>query len=183
MRLVPFVLIATELLALTSIGVSAQTPVVEITPIPVMAKPDFSKMFVGAWHCVFTSERRPAPVAQNFTASISPDGYWLVTNWVVAKTLVSPEFHSTERVTYDPSTRRWIDAQTDDQGGYEIATSPRWHGNTLVWTDVLAPKSDGIASTNPTTITRVSATQYTSRDSFIEPSGRLVREKWVCTKV
>jgi hypothetical protein len=86
-------------------------------------------------------------------------------------------------VTYDSSTRRWIDIETDEQGNYGVTTSPGWNGNTIVWTNAFAPKSAGIASTNPTSITRVSATKYTSLWSFVESNGRVVTVKTVCNKV
>jgi hypothetical protein len=182
MRHFPFALTATVLLSFASFGASAQTPAVETTPIPAAAKPDFSKMFLGTWRCSTKSSRRAWSFATTSTASVSPDGYWLITHTAIAKTPVNSAFHATDKLTYDPSTKRLVDIQTDEQGNYDVTTSPGWHGNTIVWSDVFAPKSGGIASTNPTTITRVSATRYTSLDTFVEPGGRVITVKAVCTK-
>jgi hypothetical protein len=160
---------------------AAQT--IEKTPIPVLAKPDFSKMFLGTWRCSTKSSRRAWSYETTFTANVSPDGYWLVTKSTVAKTPVNGAFQSTDEVTYDSSRSRWVDIETDDQGNYDVTTSPGWRGSTIVWTDAFAPKSAGIASTNPTSLTRVSATKYTSLWSFVESGGRVVTVKTACNKV
>jgi hypothetical protein len=171
------------LLVLMSTGVFAQTPSVEKTPIPPLAKPDFSNMLLGTWRCSTKSSRRAWSYETTSTTSPSPDGYWLVTKSKIARTPITAAFQSTDMVTYDSSTRRWIDIETDEQGNYGVTTSPGWNGNTIVWTNAFAPKSAGIASTNPTSITRVSATKYTSLWSFVESNGRVVTVKTVCNKV
>jgi hypothetical protein len=183
MRLFNVLLAATSLLALTSTVAFAQTPAVEKTPIPALAKPDFSKMFLGAWRCSTKSSRRAWSYETTSTSSVRPDGYWLETTSHIAKTPVAAAFQSTDLVTYDAATKRWVDIQTDEQGNYSVATSPGWHGDTIVWTTAFAPKSAGIASINPTSITRMSATKYTSFWSFIETDGRQVTVNTICNKL
>ncbi len=176
-------LVASGFIAITCIGASTQTPVVETTPIPIAGKPDFSKMFLGTWRCSTKSSRRAWSYITTSTASISPDGYWLVTKSAIAKTPVNAGFNATDMMTYDSSTKRWVDITTDVQGGYGVSTSPGWRGSTIVWTVVFEPKSGGIVSTNPTTTTRTSTTKYASTDTFVEPGGRLITVKSVCAKV
>lgn len=157
----------------------------ESTPIPTSPKTDFSKMqfLTGNWTCDVNSSRRPGPYETTSQAAISSDGHWLVTRTLVHKSSWIPaSFVSEDRMTYDPSTSRWVDISTDQTGGYNVSTSPGWKGNTIVWTDVLITKSNNTASTNPTTITKVSDAKTTSTNSFKEPSGRLVTVKTTCTK-
>jgi hypothetical protein len=183
MRLFSASLAAIGLLVLTSTGAFAQTPSAEKTPVPPQAKPDFSNMLLGTWRCSTKSSRRAWSYETTSTTSPSPDGYWLVTKSMIAKTPITAAFASTDMVTYDASAKHWVDIETDEQGNYGVTTSPGWHGNTIVWTNAYAPKSVGIASTNPTSVTRVSPTQYTSFWSFTESNGRPVTVKTVCNKV
>ena len=70
----------------------------------------------------------------------------------------------------------------DDQGGFDLSTSPGWVGNTITWSDVVYPKLNATATNNPTTLTRVSDTKTTSINTFREPGGRLVTVRTTCTK-
>jgi len=163
----------------------AQSAKVETTPVPTIAKPDFSKMsfLTGTWNCSILSSRRPGPYRTTSVASISGDGYWILTRTTVHRASWIPRsFTSEDRMTYDPSTSRWIDMTYDDQGGYDLSTSPGWTGNSIVWTDLAYPRTNATAMNNPTTMTKVSDTKTTSSTSFKEPSGRLVTVKTTCTK-
>ncbi len=158
---------------------------VESTPVPTTPKPDFSKMafLSGKWTCSVLSSRRPGPYVTTSTATMSPSGYWLVTTTTIHKNSWIPtSFTSTDRLTYDPSTSRWVDVTLDDQGGYDLSSSPGWNGNTIVWTDVAYPKTNATAVNNPTTLTKVSNTKTTAVNTFKEPSGRVVTVKTTCTK-
>jgi hypothetical protein len=183
MRLLNASLAAIGLLVLMSTGVVAQTPSPETTPLTLSAKPDFSSMFIGTWRCSTKSSRRAWSYETVSTTSPSADGYWLVTKSKIAKTPITAAFQSTDMVTYDALARRWVDIETDEQGNYGVTTSSGWHGNTIVWSNAYTPKSTGIASTNPTSITRVSPTEYTSLWSFVESNGRPVTVKTVCNKI
>jgi hypothetical protein len=170
-------------LLLTSGAALAQT--VETTPIPLNPKPDFSKMqfLTGSWTCSVKSSRRPTAYKTMTSARISDDGYWLITRTTVQKAAwMSSNLASEDRMTYDPSTSRWVDMTYDDQGGYDLSTSPGWSGNTITWTDVSYPKSNATAVNNPTTITKVSSTKTTSKNTFREPSGRLITVNTTCNK-
>jgi len=169
--------------AITCIAATAPTPGIEKTPIPAMATPDFSTMFPGRWHCSYKSSRRATPFETTDTRSVSRDGYWLVIETTIGKTPQNGGFHSTDRITYDASTKRWVDMEADEKGYYEVSTSPGWHGRSMVWTDVLAPQGAGVARNNPTTITRVSEAQFTTSGSFVEKSGRLITVKGLCMKM
>jgi hypothetical protein len=178
-RVAPFFAAA---LLLSSAAVSAQ---VESTPVPATAKPDFSQMMflTGTWTCSTKSARRPTAYTTTSTAQVSPDGYWLVTETTThTASWIPKELHSTDRVTYDPSTSRWIDIGYDDGGGYNVSTSPGWTGNSITWTDLTITKVNATASTNPTVLTKVSDTKTASKSSFTEPGGRVVNVTTSCTK-
>ena len=155
----------------------------ESTPVPTQPKPDFSKFMTGTWSCSVMSSRRPGPYVVTTTSTVSPNGYWLLTRSVVHPTAWIPAtIEGEDRMTYDPSTSTWIDMESDDQGGYDVSTSPGWQGDTIVWTDRVYPKSNNTATDNPTTTTKVSATKMVSTNSFTEPSGRMVHVRTTCTK-
>lgn len=158
---------------------------VESTPVPMGSKPNFSPMqfMTGTWNCSILSSRRPGPYTTTSTASMGPGGYWMITRTTVHKASWIPASYTGEdRVTYDPTTSRWVDISTDPFGGYDLSTSPGWRGNTIVWTDRAYPKSNNTATNNPTTMTKISNTKTVSTSSFTEPSGRLVTVKTTCTK-
>lgn len=175
--------LSTGVLLLTCSVALAQT--VETTPIPMNPKPDFSKMqfLTGNWSCTVNSSRRPAAFKTTSTARISTDGYWIITRTTNEKVpWMTRIFTNEDRVTYDSSTSRWVDIAYDEQGGYDLSTSPGWNGNTITWTDVAYPKTGATASSNPATMTKVSATKTTTKSSFTEPSGRLVTVVTTCNK-
>ncbi|MDQ2873110.1 MAG: hypothetical protein M3R35_08300 [Candidatus Eremiobacteraeota bacterium] len=172
------------LVAATAVA-TAQTPAVESTPVPLSQKPDFSSMqfLSGTWDCSVLSSRRPGPYMTTSTTAMSPDGYWMVTHTTVHKASWIPQdFVAQDSMTYDPSTSRWVDLSTDETGGYDMSTSPGWHGKSIVWTDVAYPKSNNIATNNPTTLTQLSDSKTESVSTFKEPSGRLINVKTTCTK-
>src|SRR5579862_1069696 len=155
----------------------AAAPKIETTPVPAAAKPDFSKIafMTGSWTCSIMSSRRPGPYTVTSTTTMSPDGYWMVTQSTVHKASWIPNSFKTEdKMTYDTSTNRWVDITTGDGGAYDVTTSPGWNGNAIVWTDAIYPKTNATATNNPTTVTKVSDTKTTATNSFIEPGGRLV---------
>jgi hypothetical protein len=174
-------LLLAALVAVNS-GVFAQ---VESSPVPIAAKPDFTAMMfmTGSWSCSVLSARRPGPYIVTSTTSVSPDGYWLVTQNTVHKASWIPkEFVSIDKMTYDPSTNQWVDITTDELGGYDLSTSPGWNGNQIVWTDVTYPKTNATAVNNPTTVTKMSDTKTTAENTFKEPGGRVVSVKTTCNK-
>jgi predicted small secreted protein len=158
---------------------------VESTPVPANTKPDFSQMMflTGSWTCNVMSARRPGPYRVTSTSTVSPDGYWIVTKSTIHKTSWIPnDFASEDRMTYDASTSRWVDIAMDEQGGYDLSTSPGWSGDTIVWTDVAYPKTNATTQSYPTTITKISETETNAVNSFKEPGGRVVSVRTHCTK-
>lgn len=158
---------------------------IESTPIPMTPKPDFSKMsfLTGTWNCSTKSARRPTAYQTTSSTTMSPDGYWMITRTTTKKASWIPaELHGEDRMTYDPSTNRWIDISYDDAGGYNVSTSPGWNGNSITWTDMVITKVNATASTTPTTVTKMGDTRTASVSSFKEPSGRMVKVTSTCTK-
>jgi hypothetical protein len=158
---------------------------VESTPVPEAPKPDFSSMsfLVGTWSCSTKSSRRPTAFATTVTDAMSPDGWW-----IEQKSVNQPmswfnhvvTFY--DKITYDASTKRWIDVNFGEMGGYGLSTSSGWNGNSIVWHDpTFAPNAD-VASQSDTTMTKDSNTKYTQSSSFTEPSGRSVSVVTTCTK-
>ena len=45
-------------------------------------------------------------------------------------------------LSYDPSAKRWVYIETGNIGDYTVATSPGWHENVMVMTDVLMTGGD-----------------------------------------
>jgi hypothetical protein len=160
-------------------------PTVESTPIPAPPKPNFSSMqfLSGNWTCNTKSSRRPTAYVTTSSAKVDPTGYWMITTSTNHKTSWAMQSDATDKVTYDPSAHRWVDVFTDDQGNYDVTTSPGWKGNTIVWTDQLFVPSSDISSQTALTITKVSDSQIKGHSSFKETkSGRVVTVDSVCTK-
>ena len=88
-----------------------------------------------------------------------------------------------DKITYDPTTHRWVDVLYDNQGGYGLSFASGWDGNKITWHDVsFAPSSD-IKSQTDTTTTKVSATKMTGYSTFTEAkTGRVVAVTTTCTK-
>lgn len=161
---------------------------VESTPIPMPAKPNFSSMqfMLGTWTCSIKSARRPAAYVVTSTYTMDPGGLWIdetsVTNpmkWFTSQAKLT----AYDKITYDPTTHRWVDVNWDNQGGYGLSFAKGWSGNKMTWHDVsVAPTSD-ISSQTDNVVTKVSNTKMTSYSSFTEAkSGRVVAVTGVCTK-
>jgi hypothetical protein len=158
---------------------------IESTPIPETPKPDFSSMsfLIGTWSCSTKSARRPAPFATTVTYTASPDGWWMDQKSVSQPT---SWFNHTitvyDKITYDASTKRWIDVNYGGLGFYGLSTSSGWNGDSIVWHDpTFAPTSDITAQTD-TTMTKDGDSKYTASNSFTEASGRNVSVVTTCSK-
>ena len=173
------------IVAAATIAFAATSPTIESTPIPGPPKPDFSamKFLLGNWTCSTKSSRRPSAYTTTSTASIDPTGYWMVTKSVQHKTSWVPQdLSATDMTTYDADAHRWVDVLTGDWGGYNVSTSPGWHGISMVWTDAVISPQGNVASTTPTIVTKVSDTKTTARNTFKEKSGRTITVDTVCKK-
>jgi hypothetical protein len=173
------------LCALLATGVAASAPAIQSTPIPMSPKPDFSSMrfLTGRWRCTVRSSRRPQPFYTTSEARISPDGYWLVTVTTThAASWIPRTYSGVDRVTYDPTTARWIDINYDEKGYYSLTTSPGWRGNAIVWSYLAYPHVDATARNYPTTMRRIGDARTVAHASFTDPAGRLIMATTTCVK-
>ncbi len=166
-------------------GLASAAPKIEATPVPAAQKPDFSSMkfLAGTWNCINRSARRPGPYKTTVTYAMDSSGYWMTSHNVVHPASWIPhEFAGDGKMTYNASSKQWVEIDTDDRGGYAVQTSNGWHGNSMTWSDALASMSGNIVSMNPTVQRKVSDTQITSSGSFKVKSGRTIMTSTVCTK-
>lgn len=168
-----------------SLGCVGGAQQIETTPIPMLPKPDLSSMqfLVGSWNCTSKSARRPSPSTSTGTYAMDPSGYWLVLTWKAPGISWYPHPSAgTDHISYDASTKRWIDTETDNNGGYDLSASDGWHGNVMVWHDITYPKGADLASNGDSTETKVSDTKVTTVSSFKTTKGRVVGVTTTCTK-
>ncbi len=173
-------------LAICASASLAQAAGVEATPIPHDPRPNFTEMqfLVGTWNCSIDSSRRPRPFGMQATISIDSSGYWMVTRSITDAVPWNPHtIMTSDYVTYDPTTSRWIDISMDDYGAYDVSAATGWTGNSIVWTELAYPKLHGVSHNNPRTFTKISDSKTVDDTSIVEASGRQVRVKTTCTKV
>ncbi|MGC1983837.1 MAG: hypothetical protein WA668_00445 [Candidatus Cybelea sp.] len=159
---------------------------VESTPIPAPNKPNFApvEFLVGTWTCKTKSARRPAAYVTTSTYALDPTGYWLNETSTTAKTAwVSKPLTTTDRITYDSDSKRWVDVLWGDGGAYGLSVSKGWNGDKIVWHDLSFAPGPDISSQTDVTATKESATKLTSMSTFTETkTGRHVSVSTVCTK-
>lgn len=159
---------------------------VESTPIPTPRKPNFSSMnfLVGTWTCSTKSARRPTAYMTTSTYAMDPSGYWLIQTSTTNPTKwISTRLTTTDRITYDPDTRRWVDVTYGDGGAYGLSFSSGWSGNKMSWHDVSFAPGPDIKSQTDNVVTKVSNTKTSSSSSFTETrTGRVVSVAGICTK-
>jgi hypothetical protein len=175
---------AVFLALLASVSI-ARASDVEGTPIPRDPKPNFSDMafLAGTWNCSIDSSRRPRPFNTKATTSIDSSGYWMVTRTITEPVPWNPiTITTTDYVTYDPTTTRWIDISMDDYGAYDVSAAPGWTGNSIVWTEIAYPKLHGAAKNHPRTLTKIDNAKTVLDASFVESSGHRVRIRTTCTR-
>jgi hypothetical protein len=174
---------ATVLLAASLTYASAQ---VESTPIPAPNKPNFSSMdfMLGSWTCKTKSSRRPAAYVTTSTYTLDPSGYWINETSTTAKTTwISRQLTTTDRITYDSDTKRWVDVSDGDGGAYGLSFAKGWNGDKIDWHDVSFAPSADISAQTDTAVTKESPTRLTTSSSFTEAkSGRHVAVTGICTK-
>lgn len=184
MRISPLLIAAAVLLAAaTPIYAPAQ---VESTPIPAPKKVNFSSMsfLVGNWTCSTKSARRPSAYITTMSYTMDPSGWWMdVTSFVTPNKWIPTKFTTSDKITYDSDTHRWVDVSYGTPNTYGLSFSSGWSGNKMVWHDVsFAPTAD-ISSQTDNTITKVSDAKTTSSSSFTEAkTGRVVSVTGICTK-
>jgi hypothetical protein len=158
--------------------VSTAQPAPAPTMVP-MTKPDFSSMMflTGTWNCAQMLRGKQRP--DTSTTTIDKDGMWMVTKdtappfdqyrtWTV---------NSTSWMTYDPTIKQWVSIGVDNSGGYFIASTPGWQGNTL---NSSSKGLDGSTVTDVTT--KVSDTQTTDAQTATDAQGHTTKATITCTK-
>lgn len=179
-----FAAILGALLAL-SIVVAQAAPAVESTPAPRPKKPDFAPFafFVGKWSCTSKQANRPGPSTSTTTWTMDDTGYWMTA------TVDSPpvkwfpyETKSQIRLTYDADAKLWVYQYSDDVGGYLLATTPGWNGNTAVWTSRSFFPTKDTNAVSTYTMKKVSDSEYTGAYSFTNGKGTVVGSHDSCTK-
>jgi hypothetical protein len=151
--------------------VAQAAPAAAPTPVPDQ-KPDMTQLmyFNGSWSC--TSMLRGKVRPDNYSSQMAMNGQWIHTHDV------SPPFdqYRTRPVnaetfyTYDPNVKKYVSVNYDDFGGYGIASTPGWSGNTMTWTD----KSQLDGSTGQVAITKVSDSQYTWKATGTDGKGKAI---------
>jgi hypothetical protein len=164
------------LVAVPVVSTAQPAPAPTMVPIP---KPDFSSMMflTGTWNCTQTLRGKPRP--DTSTTTVGMNGMWMVTQDT------APPFdqyrtvtiNGTNYMTYDPTTKQWIQVGVDTGGGYGISTSPGWQGKTITWT---TKGLDGSSGTD--VITKTSDTQTTDASSGTDPQGHTTNTTITCTK-
>lgn len=158
------------LLSLLFAVVLAQTQVAAApTPVP-NPKPDLSALayFNGTWTC--HTMVRGKDRSDTFTSTMDLNDRWMKTTDVSLpfdqyRTLpINTVFYD----TYDQTVKRYVSVNVDDFGGYGLAYSPGWSGNTWVWTD----KSAADGSIAVVTITKTSDSSYSIRLTGTDAQGK-----------
>jgi hypothetical protein len=170
---------------IASVACAASAQQIDTTPIPLPPKPDLSamKFLVGTWSCSSKSARRATASTATVTYAMDPTGYWILETTKAPGVPWYPHASvSTDHITYDASTKRWVDTSTDDTGGYDMSVSDGWHGNTMVWHEVTYAKGADIASSSDSTQTKNSETKVSFVSSFKTTKGRVVGVSGTCTK-
>jgi hypothetical protein len=183
-KLKPALLVVAYVLS-TLCALPANAAGVQPTPIPRDPRPDFSQFqfLVGNWNCTIDSSRRPRPFPTTVRTSIDSNGYWLLMKTTTGKVPWNPiAIATTDSLTYDATTSRWIDISMDDYGAYDVSASPGWSGNALVWSELATQKLHGLTSTSPRTMTKVTDDKTTTDQAFVETSGRRVTVNTTCIR-
>jgi hypothetical protein len=170
--------VALTLALVASPLVSAAQPAPAPTMVPT-SKPDFSSMMflTGTWNC--TQMLRGAKRPDTSTTTMDKNGMWMVTQDV------APPFdqfrtwsiNSTNYTTYDPTVKQWVTIGIDDTGGYFLASTPGWQGNTMTST------SKGLdGSSVSDVLTKVSDTETNDTQSTTDAQGKITTVSIHCAK-
>lgn len=160
---------------------------VESSPAPKPPKPDFSALAYreGTWTCNNVSSRRPAPFTTTISYAMDPDGYFMTATTTSKGTPWFPyPGTATDKFTYDPLVKRWVDIGYGTLGGYTYSvTTPASTPSKLVWHDMTGSTGDpSVSSSGDITDTKVSDNEFVSSSSFTEKSGRVVKFTVTCKK-
>ena len=93
---------------------------------------------VGTWSCT-VSNAPGATVTVTYVRGARSASY---TQHVNATFPNGVAYAADGWLSYDPSAKRWVYIETGNIGDYTVATSPGWHENVMVMTDVLMTGGD-----------------------------------------
>jgi len=124
-----------------------------------------SKFLVGTWHC--EGKVTPAPgVGKTFnsktntTWALGLDGFWLAGAGEGEKVPGQPlptVGKGENRISYDRTTKAFVNLSFSNRGAYGMSTSKGWEGDKLSWTGT----TSGLMKTDTrTTITKKSDAEY-----------------------
>ena len=105
---------------------------------------------VGTWTCTLSNMATPLTVAYTHGANGS-----MYAQRVSAPLPNGGSYTAEGWISYDPSAKRWVYIAEGSAGDYTVSTTPGWHENVLVFTDVL---QTGGASGDKTTLKKVNDT-------------------------
>jgi hypothetical protein len=148
------------------------------TPVP-NAKPNFTSMMfmTGTWECHQMLRGKDRP--DTSVTTIGGDGAYMVTQDTAPPFDKYRTFSvkSTSYLTYDPTIKKWVAVGIDSTGGYFLASSPGWNGNTMSST------SKGLdGSVFADTLTKVSETETIDRATATDPKGKVTKSVVTCKK-
>lgn len=178
LRMLVFTLII-GLAAVCALPVRSASP----TPVPDV-KPDLSamSMFLGTWNCTSVKSPDGRTIGHVFTTttSLALDGRWMETD---QSTPPFDQYRTRDFVlkswqSYDAATKMWVTMAVDNLGGYSVAMSPGWSGDTLVTSDKVQA---GGAPLGVDTVTKLSDTHYHDRYEVKTSKGAQMFES-DCTK-
>jgi len=117
--------------------------------------------FVGTWTCTVSS-MPGTPVTVSYARGTRSASY---TQHVGATFANGTAYAADGWISYDPSAKRWVYISEGSLGDYTVATTPGWHENVLVFTDVLSTGGE----TGTTTIKKLNDT--TADATVVQSSG------------
>lgn len=148
------------------------------TPVP-NAKPNFSSMMflTGTWVCHQMLRGKDRP--DTSVTTMGGDGAYMVTQDT------APPFDryrtftikGTSYLTYDPTIKKFVALGVDNNGGYFLASSPGWNGNTMTSS---GKGLDGSVASD--VLTKVSNTETIDRSMLTDPKGKVTRNVITCKK-
>ncbi len=149
------------------------------TPVPV-GHPNFSSMrfMLGTWTCHSRLRGKDRP--DTSTTTIGMDGEYMVThdNAPVFDKFRNRAVNTDSFMTYNSMSGQWVTVSVDNFGGYSVATSPGWRGNTMVSTTTMT--QDGSSVTGKT----IKISDSGTRNILItkSPNGTVTTDSATCHK-
>jgi hypothetical protein len=120
---------------------------------------------VGTWSCMLSDGT--GPVTVSYARGARPASF---TQHVSATFPNGTAYSSDGWISYDPAVPRWVYISEGAPGDYTVATTPGWHENVLVFTDVLLTggQTGGSSTIKKLNATTVDATVVQSSGTISE---------------